>query len=46
MEDQIRKLSNTNADLKFRNAELEAFSLEDSDPKMMILYKNFGKAKD
>lgn len=46
MEDQLKKLNNTNADLKFRNAELEAFSVEDADPKVMIVVKNFPKAKD
>lgn len=44
MEDQIKKLNNNNADLKFRNAELSAFSIEDSDPKVMVIARNFSKA--
>jgi hypothetical protein len=46
MEDQIKKLNWNNADLKFRNAELEAYSIEDSDPKIMVIVRNLSKAKD
>jgi hypothetical protein len=46
MEDQLRKLNNEKADLQIQNMELEAYSMSDSDPKVMILYKNYSKAKD
>jgi hypothetical protein len=45
MEDQIKKLNNSNADLKFKNAELEAFWMDDSNPQLLILSRNLKKAE-
>lgn len=46
MEDQIKKLNNNNADLKFRNAELEAFWIDNENPKLLIISRNLNKAID
>ena len=46
MEDQVKKLSNNNADLKFRNAELEAFGINDDNPQLLIVSRNMKKAMD
>lgn len=45
MEDQIRKLSSDKSDLMFKNAELEAFGWESTDPNMLIISRNLEKAK-
>lgn len=45
MEDQIRKLSSDKSDLMFKNAELEAFGWESTDPNMLIISRNLDKAK-
>jgi hypothetical protein len=44
MEDQVKKLNNLNVDLKFKNAELEAFGINDESPELLIVSRNLSKA--
>lgn len=46
MEDQLKKVNNEKMDLKFRNAELEAFWMEWQDPKILSLSRYYSKAKE
>jgi hypothetical protein len=46
MEDQIKKLTNEKGDLRIKNAELELFGSDDTDPKVLIINKYLGKAKE
>jgi len=46
MEDQVKKLNNLNIDLKFKNAELEAFGVNDENPKLFIVSRHLKKAMD
>ena len=46
MEQQIKKLSNEKADLIYKNAELEAFGSDSTDPKILLLSRNLTKAND
>lgn len=45
MEDQLRKMSNEKFDLTVKNAELEAFGWNFTDPKLLIVNKNLEKAR-
>lgn len=45
MEDQIKKLNNDKTDLTLRNAELETFGSDSTDPKILILSKHLDKAR-
>lgn len=45
MEDQIKKLNNEKVDLTLRNAELETFWSDSTDPNILILSKHLDKAK-
>ena len=45
MEDQLKKLTNEKTDLTIRNAELETFWSDSTDPKILILSKHLEKAK-
>jgi hypothetical protein len=45
MDEQLRKLMNDKSDLIFKNAELEAFGGDSSDPQMLMLTRNLEKAK-
>ena len=42
----VKKLSNEKADLIYKNAELEAFGSDNTDPKILLLSRNMSKAKD
>ena len=46
MEQLVKKLSNEKADLIYKNAELEAFGSDNTDPKILLLSRNMLKAKD
>ena len=41
----VKKLSNEKADLIYKNAELEAFGSDNTDPKILLLSRNLVKAK-
>lgn len=45
MEQLVKKLSNEKADLIYKNAELEAFGSDNTDPKILLLSRNLTKAK-
>lgn len=44
MEDALRKVSGEKSDLMFKNAELEAFGGESTNPQVLILSRNLEKA--
>lgn len=44
MEQLVKKLSNEKADLIYKNAELEAFGSDNTDPKILLLSRNLTKA--
>ena len=46
MEQMVKKLTNDKADLIYRNAELEAFGWDWTDPKILLLSRNLAKAND
>jgi hypothetical protein len=46
MEAELKKVNSEKLDLKFRNAELEAFWVDNLDPKLLSLSRVMGKAKD
>lgn len=46
MEQLIKKLSNDKADLIYKNAELEAFGSDWTDPQILLLSRNLTKSKD
>lgn len=46
MEQIVKKLTNEKSDLILKNAELTAFGWDDTDPKMLLLTRNFAKAID
>jgi len=45
MEDQLKKIANEKSDLMYKNAELEAFWWESSNPQILILSRNLEKAQ-
>lgn len=46
MEQIVKKLTNEKSDLIYKNAELEAFGWDNTDPKILMLSRNLTKAKD
>lgn len=44
MTNLIKKLSNEKADLTYKLAEVEAFGSDNTDPKMLLLWRNLTKA--
>ena len=46
MEDQIKKLNNDKTDLSLKNAELEIFGNDKTDPKVLIISKHLEAAKE
>ena len=46
MEWLLKKLTNEKTDLMYKNAELSTFWSEDTDPKILLLSRNLGKAKE
>lgn len=46
MEWIIKRLSNEKADLMYKNAELEAFGWDWTDPKILLLSRNLSKANE
>ena len=46
MESELKKVNSEKLDLKFRNAELEAFWVDSLDPKLLSLSRVMSKAKE
>jgi len=42
----VKKLSNDKADLMYKNAEISTFWSDDTDPNILMLSRNIGKAKE